>query len=50
MVAALKKPELAGRKIGIGGPDRLTTVEVVDLVGEGSPQGARAIAEDARPA
>ena len=50
MVAALKKPELAGRKIGIGGADRLTTLEVVDLVGEGSPQGARAIAEDARPA
>lgn len=34
MVAALKKPELAGRKIGIGGPDRLTTLQVVDLVGE----------------
>ena len=34
MVAALKHPELAGRKIGIGGPDRLTTLDVVDLVGK----------------
>lgn len=34
MVAALKKPELAGRKIMIGGPDRLRTRDVVELVGQ----------------
>ncbi len=34
MVAALKKPELAGRKIPIGGPQRLKTLEVVDIIGE----------------
>lgn len=33
MVAALKKPELAGRKIMIGGPDKLRTLEVVEIVG-----------------
>lgn len=34
MVAALKKPELAGRKIMIGGPDKFRTLDVVKLVGE----------------
>lgn len=34
MVAALDRPELTGRKIPIGGPNRLRTLEVVDLVGE----------------
>lgn len=34
MVAALRKPELAGSKISIGGPNRLTTLQVVDLVGK----------------
>jgi uncharacterized protein YbjT (DUF2867 family) len=34
MVAALRRPDLAGRKIAIGGPQRLTTREVIDLVAE----------------
>lgn len=34
MVAALKKPELAGRKIMIGGPDRLRTLDMVELIGK----------------
>jgi uncharacterized protein YbjT (DUF2867 family) len=32
MVAALKRPDLAGRKIHIGGPERLTTLEVIDII------------------
>lgn len=34
MVAALKKPEFAGQKIMIGGPDRLRTLEMVELIGK----------------
>lgn len=32
MVAALKRPDLAGRKIHIGGPERLKTFEVIDII------------------
>lgn len=32
MVAALKRPDLVGRKIHIGGPERLTTLEVIDII------------------
>lgn len=32
MVAALKRPDLAGMKIHVGGPQRLTTLEVIDIV------------------
>ncbi len=34
MVEALKHPELAGRKIGVGGPQRLTTLDVVRILSE----------------
>lgn len=32
MVAALKRPDLVGRKIHVGGPQRLTTLELVDTL------------------
>jgi uncharacterized protein YbjT (DUF2867 family) len=32
MVAALKRPDLQGRKIHIGGPQRLKTWEVIDII------------------
>ncbi len=34
MIAALKRPDLAGRKIHVGGPERLTTLQVVDIVSQ----------------
>ena len=34
MVEALKHPELAGRKIGVGGPQRLTTLQVIEILSE----------------
>ena len=34
MIAALKRLDLAGRKIYVGGPERLTTMQVVDILSE----------------
>lgn len=34
MVAALKRPDLIGKKIHIGGPERLTTLQVVDIISQ----------------
>lgn len=34
MVAALKRPDLAGRKIHIGGPERLTTLQAIGILSE----------------
>ncbi|WP_254699714.1 SDR family oxidoreductase [Trinickia violacea] len=34
MIAALKRPELIGQKIQIGGPQRLTTQEVIEIISE----------------